>query len=210
MTESEKFFLAMVKTGRISIDDNGMIFNHKTNRAIGAVSSRQYYKISMKCSKTGKIRHIQNHRLHWIIKVGEIPKGMEINHIDGNKLNNRIENLECVTPSENKRHAIRTGLKTPKSGNANHATKINADHVVILRKRYYSGLISAKTIQSKYRVSKPAVYAMLKGRTFASFGGPLEQISTKRKTLAECRVKDYEYCYTQFGISQRMWNKVNS
>lgn len=56
--------------------------------------------------------------VHQLVAQAFIPnfvKGTEINHIDGNKLNNAVSNLEVSNPSHNQFHAIRTGL-VPKVG----------------------------------------------------------------------------------------------
>lgn len=56
--------------------------------------------------------------VHQIVAQAFIPnfvKGMELNHIDGNKLNNEASNLEISNPSHNQFHAVRTGL-VPKVG----------------------------------------------------------------------------------------------
>jgi len=47
---------------------------------------------------TGKKTYL--HRMIWESQNGPIPKGFDIHHIDGNKLNNCIENLECIPHSE--------------------------------------------------------------------------------------------------------------
>lgn len=47
------------------------------------------------------------HRLVWELFKGEIPEGYEINHIDGNKANNKLSNLELVTRQENCAEKIR-------------------------------------------------------------------------------------------------------
>jgi hypothetical protein len=50
------------------------------------------------------------HRLVWESVNGPIPDGMQINHRNGIKTDNRLENLELATASENTQHAYDTGL----------------------------------------------------------------------------------------------------
>lgn len=57
--------------------------------------------------KNGKLR--MEHSVVWEEHYGEIPQGMQIHHIDGNKTNNNIENLQLVTPLEHKR--LHSGCK---------------------------------------------------------------------------------------------------
>lgn len=48
-----------------------------------------------------KLKHYSVHHLVWEAFNGPIPEGMQINHIDEDKTNNRLENLSLVTPLEN-------------------------------------------------------------------------------------------------------------
>lgn len=85
---------------------NGLIFNLYGERMIGAVNRHGYVH---------GIFNGRNINIHRIIATFfcDRPPGCDyVNHIDGNKQNNRADNLEWVTRSENSRHSYRLGLQT--------------------------------------------------------------------------------------------------
>jgi len=66
--------------------------------------------------QNGRRKNYIIHRLVLSAFISKCPEGKEANHLDGDKCNNRLENIEWVTRSENHLHAFRTGLKVPHSG----------------------------------------------------------------------------------------------
>lgn len=72
----------------------------------------------------GGIRH--EAKIHRLVAQAFIPNSGNkpfINHIDGNPLNNNVDNLEWCTASENVSHAYRTGLAKAKSGINHHGIR---------------------------------------------------------------------------------------
>lgn len=89
---------------------NGDVLNKKGKTLAFTVNKQTGYKAVSLCKNNkGSTKTI--HRLvaeAYIPNPNNLP---EVNHIDGNKLNNHVSNLEWVTPSENRQHAYDTGLK---------------------------------------------------------------------------------------------------
>lgn len=77
----------------------------------GQISKFGYHRVQL--TVEGKIKYLSAHRIVAEAFIPNLKNKKQVNHKDGNKLNNCIENLEWVTPSENTNHAIKTGLSKP-------------------------------------------------------------------------------------------------
>ena len=95
--------------GIYSVSNNGNVRSDITGSLLGQWTCHGY--LYVKLCKDGKAITKRVHRLV-ATAFCEKPSGKEdINHINGDKSDNRAENLEWVTKSENMLHAIRTGLQ---------------------------------------------------------------------------------------------------
>lgn len=91
------------------------------------------------------------HRLITEAWLGACPKGMQVNHINGKKNDNRLENLEYMTPSQNKKHAFRIGLESA-VGENNGRAKLTEHEVLEIRGLAKSGM-DYKNIASLFSIS---------------------------------------------------------
>jgi len=109
--------------------------------------------------KDGKPTRRPAHRLVWEVFNGPIPKGLVINHKNGVKDDNRLENLEVLTQSENVIDGFRRGRPKPNNpsfGMNNGSAKLGPDAVREIRRLRKQGA-RQKDVAEKFGVSVPLV-----------------------------------------------------
>lgn len=112
------------------------------------------------------------HRVVWEAFRGPIPSGLEINHRDGNRLNNRLDNLELVTRSANMLHSFQqlSPSLNRVRGTAHHKAKLTPADVENILSLNRTGT-SQREIARLYGVSKTAIGFILKGRNWKHVTG---------------------------------------
>jgi len=119
-------------TNHHTISGDGTVINTKTNYTKTQwVGKNGYYHIDI--HEDGKAKKIAVHRLLALHFIPNPDNKRTVNHIDGNKLNNDLSNLEWATDAENVQHAYDTGLQKYRR---NHQLK---DYEDMLTNRFFKG-----------------------------------------------------------------------
>lgn len=174
---ADMLFYELAAWGYIGLDfQNGIVWNNVTNRQMGHVNNTGYVAVAWKYH--GKVIHSLAHRVLWTANNTFIPDGMQINHMNGIKTDNRSINLELVTPTENVRHAFTTGLvdltklsnslKAYYSNNLNKYAKLTPEQVIEIRSRYTIGgrQNSIRAMAKEYNISRRSIDYLLAGKTY--------------------------------------------
>lgn len=147
-----------MKNSTIEVTKDGRIISHftKTPRELSQQTVFKGYK-AVVIQRNNKQKSYFVHRLVAEKYVPNPNNKPEVNHLDGNKLNNNDWNLEWSTRLENVHHAVRNGLMC--KGETHGRSKLTEKEVLEIRKKKMNGRELAKL----YNVS-PALISLIINR----------------------------------------------
>ena len=110
----------------------------------GTVSTAGYMMCTVRSQETDKQTSLLLHRAMWETFNGPIPEKMEIDHIDNNKINNKLENLKCVTLKENRakrNHDFLAGVRAARLAPRKKIKSINliTDEILVFENKSRAG-----------------------------------------------------------------------
>ena len=140
------------------ITKKGEIINKRNGKKVKPQPNGKGY---LRVSIGGKLRFV--HRLVAEKYVPNPENKPQVNHKDGNKLNNSAENLEWVTNMENRQHAVKNLLHL--TGEKCSWSKLNQEKVDFIRLHQE---ITAKELAEKYNVSVPTINAVRQNKSWKS------------------------------------------
>lgn len=129
------------------------------------ITTRGYPSVYVRISYKGKALNRKLHRLICEAWNGLPPteRHIQVNHKDGNSLNNHKDNLEWSTRSQNQRHAVETGLKG--KGQELYNSQLTESQVHEICKALCDGAL-VRDLHRQYGVSKDIIHKIKAGDTY--------------------------------------------
>lgn len=147
------------------ISNTGRVKNIVKLRDLRFYNCNGYSKIEL-INDNSKDKKVFVHRLVALNFIPNPSNKPQVNHIDGDKNNNNIENLEWCTASENMRHAFKEGLSVSLKGENSHNSKMTDEKVILLREMYDSGEFLLKELAEEFNISITVTWNIAKRNTW--------------------------------------------
>ena len=147
------------------------VYNPKGGKALrkGQILKQREEKGYMRVSLRKSVKDKSDKRVHRLVAEAFLPNPKNsrfVNHIDANKSNNEVSNLEWVTFQENMDHAKEHNLFNSPKGSNHHKATITEDTVRAMRKLYAEGNHTQKQISEEFSVHLSKAKHILAGRTW--------------------------------------------
>lgn len=107
------------------------------------------------------------HRLVATAFINNPENKEQVNHINSIKKDNRVENLEWVTRSENLIHSYNAGTHPSKEGILNGRSKLTENQIVEIKKEALNSNINTIKLWEKYNVSRSTINRIVSGETWS-------------------------------------------
>jgi len=137
-----------------SVSNYGRIRNDKTGRILKPQKNTWGY-LFVGLYENGVCK---NYRIHRLVALAFIPNVFgkrTINHIDGVKINNFVDNLEWCSQKENIHHAMDTGLM--QKGEKHGMAKLNESQVLEIRRLHATGDYYQKALGKMFNVDQTVI-----------------------------------------------------
>ena len=168
----ERQLMKEIEEGFLSVDKNGAIYRHKSRKGGGIqildrpklINRNNGRYLSVSVLRNHKTYTAGQHRLVWQYYFGNIPGGLQINHKNGIKTDNRPFNLEVVNPKDNTAHAIKMGLSNL-NGECNGNSKLTEKLIKGIRLLYKNDWTVAELAEI-FKVSRGNIDYIVKKKTW--------------------------------------------
>lgn len=137
--------------GDYFVTDEGRIYNNSTGQELTPKIIRGYYSVQLR-DLNGERKNYRISRIVFIAFYGEIPAGYQIDHINRDCLDNRLENLRAITQRENIRNSVQNGRMKVGYSFDKRKDKWRAG-ICINKKPYFLGLFQDEE-SAKYAYEK--------------------------------------------------------